>query len=1150
MTPKEFDLVYQLHLQILKDTQENNKKSHGILYSKVVGQNQVALCILFPNENTTQALLKNCTKYNLKKPKTENSCVYLTESEFGEYCSKINNPILSSQIPELKRIIFSPQLMHEFFFDPQQYEAKNPRPQASAAAAAALPATEEIKSPPNAAKEKMTTYDLLGLVKSGNALIKAISNTNLDFYIDQMDPKITDPARKRPSRTKYFIQVYSSNDPERAKILKNKNIPKVTNIRKKTAVKDYQVGVGKAVRNGNTLPHTYTKKTSTTLIPSDPRYMSLAGEVGIVWDIRDCDLSDERYVLAVNGGTNLCQWLGTIKIPADLYEKAVSVADLKAKNDKTVREKKTISHNEILAKLPFTPKGFFIKTNNIYNRILVLHMMHHTIHRLNIKELPIVIIEREACLYSLVEQIQDILDIFGTFTSANTSAENRSDATLLLTKNRHELVKKILANLESVQLSCPMEAALETLCNYLYIPFNYLNSSNFFQKSLAQQKSTIRQFYLQNKIQLLLDKTTDHEQFLKLIINNPSMPKLDSVESNNAIFIHLVTHHEFKLAADFLHSVYPEYPSYRESTLSKLTLETENKLLDVIVKKTLTYKNETDLDYAYQLLCTFQYYPHSQMHTRGFFKSTYSFSPIISDCFFALDYDRNPNYSQTSNSEFVNTVRYLCKHHKFTLLEIICRNNQPHNVFNKLKTIISNSTTYNDKALLPSGEPKSGLAETGDHLLHILVRLNADTDSIKAVLKQSPKAYALFNNTTPAQTPLHLAFRIKNWPALTCLVETASEIKKDFNLELCPIGATKTEFIHAIKSCIALNIPEITVLKIASIIMLEGTSASQNLYTLDQSILLHIIKEKKLGLLPMLLEKNIEPQFVGHAFMAICQQIVHESNQASHSFFIYTLLTIIPSFFVKEVSQHIMAQEYEAGMQILMPLFLKSSTTKPTLRKLIKSDFLINRENLWLTVRDFINIEDHEIKNLLLKNKVIASYLSKKDKTLAESYKFQIINTLTQSNIFHNMILMQSNAKSIQMLLDKNEDREELITETNSNNETPISLAIHNKKWDILSCFLGIFSEKVLACAAKLYQIKLTEIDLLDAMHFWIIEAAKPQKETANDPDKALIQLAHLFPANTRINPPFGMLDYIIHSEKKIFLRNLVSQKYYLECHW
>ena len=237
---------------------------------------------------------------------------------------------------------------------------------------------------------------------------KKIDYHDIDFYLDQ----IADPTAKRPSRSAYYFSL--SNNPR----------PSVV---QKTNLKTGKVHAHKSGQSRNTrhkgVDYQHTLKTSTTLLPPEPEYMSLFGydAVGFLWDIDACHLKKEKYVWDTDGMTDNCGWLspsptGVPSHPEDL--KISSIAAVREKNNKAVQEKKIIELNEILAGLP---KGrvdaVFATRDSSECRLRAWNVMLHTKEKLKLDhDLPVLIIASDhtdgyprACrVYTAAEREKDL----------------------------------------------------------------------------------------------------------------------------------------------------------------------------------------------------------------------------------------------------------------------------------------------------------------------------------------------------------------------------------------------------------------------------------------------------------------------------------------------------------------------------------------------------------------------------------------------------------------------------------------------------------------------------------------------------------------------------------------------------------------------
>jgi hypothetical protein len=168
-------------------------------------------------------------------------------------------------------------------------------------------------------------------------------------YTDQ----IKDPTNNRPSRANQFAPA-----PE---------FFYKANLRTFATHKHYPGNNRNTKHKGEV--RTHTAKMSATKPPRDPRYMELYGgnnTIGFHWRQRDCKIKAEKktgivkYVFPENAGTDLFFWALPEGTQAELdvlkqfmqRNPQVTLEALTEKNDKAIKEQKSIYWNEILIGFP------------------------------------------------------------------------------------------------------------------------------------------------------------------------------------------------------------------------------------------------------------------------------------------------------------------------------------------------------------------------------------------------------------------------------------------------------------------------------------------------------------------------------------------------------------------------------------------------------------------------------------------------------------------------------------------------------------------------------------------------------------------------------------------------------------------------------
>ena len=136
--------------------------------------------------------------------------------------------------------------------------------------------------------------EAIALIQSQNAVVKTISasptsNRCLDYMIDQLDS----PSWKhRPVKPLGNVHRHRAFNPKTRQWVYRANEDAVRGAPKLTQ---------------------FTKKTSTTLIPDDGKmhlFTPKHGDsVGLLFDVRQCHLKDEKYIFPTNANTDSKFWL-------------------------------------------------------------------------------------------------------------------------------------------------------------------------------------------------------------------------------------------------------------------------------------------------------------------------------------------------------------------------------------------------------------------------------------------------------------------------------------------------------------------------------------------------------------------------------------------------------------------------------------------------------------------------------------------------------------------------------------------------------------------------------------------------------------------------------------------------------------------------
>lgn len=138
-------------------------------------------------------------------------------------------------------------------------------------------------------------------------------------------------------------------------------------------------------KRGRSKDTTFTKKTSTSLPPSDTRMWFFGcssdrqpnnARVGVVFDMKACHLKGEKYTYPENACTNNRRYLAHTDLPKKQW--AVGIDRLRVINEKNVQQRnkgsqKISKHNEILAGLSKDAlRAVFATQDTLFNRLNAL----------------------------------------------------------------------------------------------------------------------------------------------------------------------------------------------------------------------------------------------------------------------------------------------------------------------------------------------------------------------------------------------------------------------------------------------------------------------------------------------------------------------------------------------------------------------------------------------------------------------------------------------------------------------------------------------------------------------------------------------------------------------------------------------------------
>lgn len=157
----------------------------------------------------------------------------------------------------------------------------------------------------------------------------------------------------------------------------------------------------------------FTKKMSTSLLPSNGKMyyyqdLTVKHAVGLLFDIEQCDLKDEKYIWSDSGLTDYRWWLKSDE--HHTRRKSISLNELRLFLHGYAARNEIPIHNEILACLSKDAlQAVFAKSDNLIDRLNALKVQIK-LHKELGRELPILIIDPEKTprIYSTEEQLADI----------------------------------------------------------------------------------------------------------------------------------------------------------------------------------------------------------------------------------------------------------------------------------------------------------------------------------------------------------------------------------------------------------------------------------------------------------------------------------------------------------------------------------------------------------------------------------------------------------------------------------------------------------------------------------------------------------------------------------------------------------------------
>lgn len=314
------------------------------------------------------------------------------------------------------------------------------------------------------------------LIDSNNAIVAIVFDLaettsyeeapTIDYsYIDEnfLD-QIFDSNTKRPSRAVKFFTERLLPVPE--------SVNKM-NMRSEE-VKEHVLGEG---QKGKIFHH--TKKTSTTLMPSDPCYMELFQcdyGIGFLWKKRWCNLKEEKYIFEFNACTDEGYWFD-LDTPEKIealkeflkIQPLSSVAQLIDKNINAVKNKTRISWNELVVGLPEKSlSAVFATQDNRSSRLRALRGMLHAKDKLQFTEnLPVFIIQPYYALDSGEMKIPDRPAVYRVYSKVEQEADLFSEK---LDLDAQQASLELIKNHRALAMVIPDQKALDNCLTQISNP--------------------------------------------------------------------------------------------------------------------------------------------------------------------------------------------------------------------------------------------------------------------------------------------------------------------------------------------------------------------------------------------------------------------------------------------------------------------------------------------------------------------------------------------------------------------------------------------------------------------------------------------------------------------------------------------------------
>lgn len=350
--------------------------------------------------------------------------------------------------------------------------------------------------------------EAIALIQSQNAVVKTISasptsNRCLDYMIDQLDS----PSWKhRPVKPLGNVHRHRAFNPKTRQWVYRANEDAVRGAPKLTQ---------------------FTKKTSTTLIPDDGKmhlFTPKHGDsVGLLFDVRQCHLKDEKYIFPTNANTDSKFWLKN-KNQSEA-EQALSIPEtmsLRALQKKLAVDRLNDlipTWNELTIGL--SKNGLFavFATNNQRDdRLKALHVKYYVMEKLGM-DLPVLVITPQdgVLVYSVEWQQHDLLI---------TKQYDYVRLTATFVKGLRQQFKALHPNLALKQDKQPLENFAAFL-NSDKVTSRFKLEAWFFRFVVTKENNDMVTGLIKNNA--LPDKLEDHPDILVQFYKEADIDLLESI---------------------------------------------------------------------------------------------------------------------------------------------------------------------------------------------------------------------------------------------------------------------------------------------------------------------------------------------------------------------------------------------------------------------------------------------------------------------------------------------------------------------------------------------------------------------------------------------------------------------------------------------